>query len=66
MIRNVWGQKLTRFRGINEGRQCAREVDLYLMHSTRLAVTGGIVLRATKSEMISMQQQQKQQVLVVA
>lgn len=33
-------------RGINEGRQCAREVDQYLMQSTRLAVTGGIVHRS--------------------
>ncbi|KAI5841797.1 glutamate synthase-like protein [Morchella snyderi] len=31
--------------GINEGRQCAREVDQYLMDSTQLPVTGGIVLR---------------------
>lgn len=29
-------------RGINEGRQAAREVDLYLEHSTNLPVTGGI------------------------
>lgn len=33
------------FRGINEGRQCAREVDQYLMNSTQLPVTGGIVHR---------------------
>ncbi|KAI5852147.1 putative glutamate synthase [Tricharina praecox] len=32
--------------GINEGRQCAREVDQYLMQSTRLPVTGGIVHRS--------------------
>lgn len=32
-------------RGINEGRQCAREVDQYLMNSTQLPVTGGIVHR---------------------
>jgi glutamate synthase (NADPH/NADH) len=30
-------------RGINEGRQSAREVDLYLEGSTGLPVTGGIV-----------------------
>jgi hypothetical protein len=30
-------------RGINEGRQSAREVDLYLEKSTSLPVTGGIV-----------------------
>jgi hypothetical protein len=30
-------------RGINEGRQCAREVDQYLMKNTQLPVTGGIV-----------------------
>lgn len=35
------------FRGINEGRQCAREVDQYLMESTQLPVTGGIVHRNT-------------------
>ena len=28
--------------GINEGRQAAREIDLYLMGNTRLPVTGGI------------------------
>lgn len=32
-------------RGINEGRQCAREIDQYLMDSTQLPVTGGIVHR---------------------
>ncbi|KAI9749987.1 MAG: glutamate synthase [NADH] [Chaenotheca gracillima] len=32
--------------GINEGRQAAREVDSYLMHSTQLPATGGIVKRA--------------------
>jgi len=31
------------YRGINEGRQAAREVDLYLEKSTALPVTGGIV-----------------------
>jgi glutamate synthase (NADH) len=31
------------YRGINEGRQAAREVDLYLEHATNLPVTGGIV-----------------------
>ncbi|KAI9091276.1 hypothetical protein DFS34DRAFT_718333 [Phlyctochytrium arcticum] len=31
--------------GINEGRQCAREVDLYLMGNTRLPVPGGIEQR---------------------
>lgn len=34
-------------RGINEGRQCAREIDQYLMDSTQLPVTGGIVHRNT-------------------
>ncbi|KAI1083828.1 glutamate synthase [Whalleya microplaca] len=29
--------------GINEGRQAAREVDLYLQHITNLPVTGGII-----------------------
>ncbi|KAI3393363.1 hypothetical protein diail_4401 [Diaporthe ilicicola] len=32
--------------GINEGRQTAREVDLYLERSTNLPVTGGIVKRS--------------------
>lgn len=32
--------------GINEGRQSAREVDLWLEGSTRLPVTGGIVKRS--------------------
>ncbi|KAJ1567125.1 glutamate synthase [NADH] [Cladochytrium tenue] len=31
--------------GINEGRQSAREVDLFLMGGTRLPVTGGIEKR---------------------
>ncbi|KAI9798693.1 MAG: glutamate synthase [NADH] [Sarcosagium campestre] len=31
--------------GINEGRQAAREVDAYLMKSTPLPITGGIVRR---------------------
>ncbi|KAK3387673.1 putative glutamate synthase [Podospora didyma] len=34
--------------GINEGRQAAREVDLYLEHSTNLPVTGGIVRRTAQ------------------
>jgi glutamate synthase (NADPH/NADH) len=34
--------------GINEGRQAAREVDLYLEKCTNLPVTGGIVKRAAK------------------
>ena len=36
------------FRGINEGRQAAREVDLYLERSTSLPVTGGIVKRTAQ------------------
>src|SRR5687767_11360915 len=31
--------------GINEGRQCAREVDIYLMKNSNLPVSGGIVPR---------------------
>jgi glutamate synthase (NADH) len=31
--------------GIQEGRQCAREVDEFLMHSTRLPGSGGIQVR---------------------
>lgn len=35
------------FRGINEGRQAARDVDTYLMGvGTQLPKTGGIVQRA--------------------
>ncbi len=33
------------YRGINEGRMTAREVDLYLEGSSNLPVTGGIVKR---------------------
>jgi glutamate synthase (NADPH/NADH) len=36
------------FRGINEGRQAAREVDLYLENCTNLPVTGGIVRRTAE------------------
>jgi hypothetical protein len=35
-------------RGINEGRQSAREVDLYLEESSCLPVTGGIVKRSAQ------------------
>jgi glutamate synthase (NADPH/NADH) len=35
-------------RGINEGRQAAREVDLYLEKCTNLPVTGGIVRRTAE------------------
>lgn len=35
-------------RGINEGRQAAREVDLYLERYTSLPVTGGIVKRTAQ------------------
>ncbi|KAI8996052.1 hypothetical protein BC832DRAFT_304682 [Gaertneriomyces semiglobifer] len=31
--------------GINEGRQCAREIDMHLMGNTRLPVTGGVERR---------------------
>ena len=35
-----------RYRGINEGRQAARDVDIYLMGvGTNLPKTGGIVQR---------------------
>ncbi len=36
------------FRGINEGRQSAREVDLYLEGASSLPVTGGIVKRSAE------------------
>jgi glutamate synthase (NADPH/NADH) len=35
--------------GIQEGRQCAREVDEYLMQTTRLPGSGGIQVRSLKS-----------------
>ena len=35
--------------GIQEGRQCARELDEYLMQSTRLPGSGGIQVRSLKS-----------------
>ncbi|KAI0112096.1 glutamate synthase [Nemania sp. FL0031] len=34
--------------GINEGRQSAREVDIYLQGSTHLPVTGGIIKQSAK------------------
>jgi glutamate synthase (NADPH/NADH) len=45
---------LTSPRGINEGRQSAREVDLYLENSTLLPITGGIVKR-TANEILGKQ-----------
>jgi glutamate synthase (NADPH/NADH) len=36
------------YRGINEGRMAAREVDLYLEKSSNLPVTGGIVKRSAQ------------------
>jgi glutamate synthase (NADPH/NADH) len=44
-INSIFIPFLTSIRGINEGRQSAREVDLYLEKSTSLPVTGGIVKR---------------------
>ena len=35
--------------GIQEGRQCAREVDDFLMQSTRLPASGGIQSRPLRS-----------------
>lgn len=35
-------------RGINEGRQAAREVDLYLEKCTNLPVAGGIIRRTAE------------------
>lgn len=35
--------------GIQEGRQCAREVDEFLMQSTRLPASGGIQIRSLRS-----------------
>lgn len=35
-------------RGINEGRQAAREIDLYLEQYTSLPVTGGIIKRTAQ------------------
>lgn len=39
--------------GINEGRQAAREIDLFLEGNTRLPVTGGIEQRELKSLNVS-------------
>ncbi|KAK4228981.1 putative glutamate synthase [NADPH] [Podospora fimiseda] len=39
--------------GINEGRQAAREVDLYLEKNTNLPVTGGIVKRTAQEVLIA-------------
>lgn len=41
--------------GINEGRQAAREVDLYLEHCTNLPVTGGIVKRSAREVLSQVQ-----------
>ena len=39
-------QPLTPHRGINEGRQCARDVDTFLTgYGSQLPVTGGIIKR---------------------
>ncbi|KAF7877019.1 uncharacterized protein EAF02_008239 [Botrytis sinoallii] len=47
------GQSLMfEFRGINEGRQCARECDRFLEGSTSLPVTGGIV-KSNASEILA-------------
>ncbi|KAK4459955.1 putative glutamate synthase [NADPH] [Cladorrhinum samala] len=39
--------------GINEGRQAAREVDLYLEKNTNLPVTGGIVKRTAQEVLVA-------------
>jgi len=53
------------FRGINEGRQSAREVDLFLEKSTGLPVTGGIV-RLSAQEILSAAASTLPQVVVAA
>jgi hypothetical protein len=53
------------YRGINEGRQAAREVDLYLEHCTSLPVTGGIVKR-TAQEIFSAAKLEAHEVAVKA
>lgn len=54
-------QVLTNCRGINEGRQAARDVDTYLMGiGTQLPKTGGIVQRAPY-EVIGKPEQMKAQ-----
>lgn len=46
LANNLCANKVT-FRGINEGRQAARDVDTYLMGvGTQLPKTGGIIERA--------------------
>lgn len=44
----IWLLTIYILRGINEGRQAAREVDLYLEQNTNLPVTGGIVKRTAQ------------------
>ena len=57
---------LTISRGINEGRQAARDVDTYLMGvGTQLPKTGGIVQRAPY-EVIGNPEKMKQQAIGVA
>lgn len=54
------------FRGINEGRQAARDVDTYLMGvGTQLPKTGGIVQRAPY-EIIGNHERMKQQAVGAA
>lgn len=57
---------LTSSRGINEGRQAARDVDTYLMGvGTQLPKTGGIVQRAPY-EILGHPERTRQQAVVVA
>lgn len=48
---------LTCCRGINEGRQAARDVDLYLEQCTGLPVTGGIVKSSAEEVLHAMSEQ---------
>lgn len=57
---------LTICRGINEGRQAARDVDTYLMGvGTQLPKTGGIVQRAPY-EMVGHPERMRQQAVGAA
>lgn len=52
--------------GINEGRQCAREVDLWLMGNTYLPVAGGICQRSLEHLETTDEKQKKAAVTVAA
>ena len=66
MLDSAHVAELTVSRGINEGRQAARDVDIYLMGvGTNLPKTGGIVQRAPY-EIIGKPEKMRQQAVGAA